>query len=220
MDELDYMGPDDYTTVAAIANERADIGITASSTPTGKRSTFWRMCTDKSFGYTEHFHPSMDNPNWCDEMEERARAEYNDQQYEHEILAEFGTEETGVFNKDKLDIAKKHDYYTYEALTPIQKKKSLEDGGLPTYYDYGPDHLYPYNPFICCGIDWDAYGASSSIIVLEFDVNLRKFRVIKRIEVPRAEYNLDNAVNYVIKVNEIYNPAWIYADRGYGGLQV
>lgn len=221
MDEIDYMGPEDYSTVAAIAGERVDIGITASSTPTGKRGTFYRMCTDKSFGYHEHFHPSMHNPNWCDEMEAQFRGELNDSQYEHEILAEFGTEETGVFNKDKLELATKHDFYTYLPLNDIQKKKYLEEEGcLPTFYDYGEHHLYPYNPFICVGVDWDAYGASSSIVVLEFDVNLKKFRVIKRIEVPRSEYNLDNAVKHVIRVNEIYNPAWIYVDRGYGDYQL
>ena len=37
MDEIDYMGDNDYSTVAMIAGERADISICASSTPTGKR---------------------------------------------------------------------------------------------------------------------------------------------------------------------------------------
>ena len=37
MDEIDYMGDLDYSTVAAIAGERADIGMTCSSTPTGAR---------------------------------------------------------------------------------------------------------------------------------------------------------------------------------------
>lgn len=50
MDEIDYMGAEDYSTISAIAGERPDIGMTASSTPTGKRGTFYRMCTDPSFG--------------------------------------------------------------------------------------------------------------------------------------------------------------------------
>ena len=61
--------------------------------------------------------------------------------------------------------------------------------------------------------DFDKFAASSSIIILDFDVNMKKFKVIKRIEVPRGEYTLDNAVN---KVNHIYRPSWIYVDRGYG----
>ena len=216
MDELDYMGDNDYSTIAAIANERADIGITASSTPTGKRGVFYSMCCDPSFGYKEFYFSSSANPNWTDEMDERARAQYNDQQYTHEVLAEFGTEEAGVFNKDKLDLALTHDYYTYIPLTEHQKKKCADEGAFPTFYDYFPNRIAPPNPFRTAGVDWDVVGASSSIIVLDFDVNVHKFRVIKRIEVPRAEYSLDNAVNYIIKVNEIYQPAWIYADRGYG----
>jgi len=43
---------------------------------------------------------------------------------------------------------------------------------------------------------------------------------MKRIEVPRSEYTLDNAVNWIIKVNEIYNPSWIFCDRGYGDYQI
>ena len=57
-------------------------------------------------------------------------------------------------------------------------------------------------------------------MVLDYDINRRKFKVMKRIEVPRSEYTLDNAVNWIIKVNEIYNPSWIFCDRGYGDYQL
>jgi len=153
-DELDYMGDMDYSTVAAIAGERAEIGITASSTPTGKRGTFWRMCCDPSFGYTEHFHPSMHNPNWCKEMEDQFRAELNDSQYEHEILAEFGTEETGVFNKDKVDAAMHREFYAYNPLTQIQER-NLEGDRLPALYLYDEKHHAPGNIFRCVGVDFD-----------------------------------------------------------------
>ena len=33
---------------------------------------------------------------------------------------------------------------------------------------------------------------------------------------PRAEYSYDNAVNKIIELNEIYNPSFIYCDRGSG----
>lgn len=66
--------------------------------------------------------------------------------------------------------------------------------------------------------DFDKYQSSSSIIILDFDVIMRKFKVIKRIEVPRGEYTLDNAVNMIIEMNQIYKPSWIYVDRGYGEI--
>jgi replicative DNA helicase len=60
------------------------------------------------------------------------------------------------------------------------------------------------------------YGASSSILILDYDLDFEKFRVIKRIEVPKSEYSYDNAVNLIVELNDIYNPSWIYVDRGSG----
>lgn len=56
--------------------------------------------------------------------------------------------------------------------------------------------------------------------MLDFDVNKNRFKVMKRVEVPRGEYTLDNAVNWVIRINRIYQPTWIFCDRGYGDYQV
>lgn len=219
LDEIDYMGDLDYSTVAMIAGERPDIGMTCSSTPTGARKIFYKMCIDPAMNYSQHYHPSMHNPGWSKEMEEQYRAELTPAQYEHEILAEFGTEEAGVFPKDKVDAARNFEYYTYDELTDIQKK-NLEGQPLPTRYCYDDTNHAPANPFRCVGVDFDKFQASSSIVVLDFDVNLKKFKVIRRIEVPRSEYSLDNAVNWIIRVNNIYNPSWIFCDRGYGDYQI
>lgn len=60
------------------------------------------------------------------------------------------------------------------------------------------------------------YGASSSILILDYDLLTQKFKVIKRIEVPRSEYSYDTAVNLIVELNDQYNPAWIYCDSGAG----
>ena len=44
------------------------------------------------------------------------------------------------------------------------------------------------------------------------------FKVVRRIEVPRAEYSFDKAVNMIIALNQIYNPSFIYADAGSGKI--
>lgn len=64
------------------------------------------------------------------------------------------------------------------------------------------------------------YGAASSILILDYDVALNKFKVFKRVEVPRSEYTYDNAVNKIVELNEIYNPSFIYVDRGSGEYQL
>ena len=62
------------------------------------------------------------------------------------------------------------------------------------------------------------YQASSSIVILDFDQDFNKFRVTKRIEVPKSEYSYDTAVNMIVDLNKIYNPSWIYVDRGAGNF--
>jgi len=62
------------------------------------------------------------------------------------------------------------------------------------------------------------YGASSSIVILDYDSDFQKFRIIRRIEVPKSEYSYDNAVNMIVELNNIYNPSWIYVDRGSGEI--
>src|SRR5690606_26294675 len=93
-------------------------------------------------------------------------------------------------------------------------------GVKPNLYIYENGRRAPLNPFRTMGVDWDKYGASSSIIILDYDVNKEKFKVMKRIEVPRAEYSYDRAVNMIVELNEIYNPSWIYVDRGAGEYQI
>lgn len=147
------MGENDYSTVAMIAGERPDIAMVCSSTPTGKRGTFYRMCKDPTFGFKEHFHPSMDNPNWNKQMEDEFRSQLTASQYEHEVLAEFGTEEAGVFDKTLIDAAMKKEFYIYNPLTEMQKR-NLEDGYQPTEYIYDENNPAPYNPFRCVGVKY------------------------------------------------------------------
>lgn len=42
------------------------------------------------------------------------------------------------------------------------------------------------------------------------------FKVFKRYEMPKSEYSYDTAFNKIVELNDIYNPAWIYCDRGSG----
>lgn len=153
MDEVDYMHDADFDTIMTIAAERPDIGIFMSSTPTGRRGKFYQACTNKKLGFTEHYHPSTHNPNWNEQMEAEFRAQLSEQGYIHEILAEFGTEETGVFNKEKVDRASSYEYYAYQELTYTQKLKMQELGIEPVYYLHDINHRAPMNAFRTMGVD-------------------------------------------------------------------
>lgn len=221
LDEVDYMNDADFDSVMIIAGERNDIRTIMSSTPTGRRAKFYEACVNKDLGFIEHFHPSMHNPNWCEQMEAEFRASLTASGYVHEVEAEFGVQDTGVFDKTSLDRARTFYNYAYNELDYYQEneiKNGLKQQPEMLLYDiYNPA---PFNRFRTMGIDWDKYSSSSSIVVLEYNMRMQQFMILKRFEMPRAEYSYDNAVNTVIELNKIYNPAWIYADRGSGEYQI
>ena len=62
--------------------------------------------------------------------------------------------------------------------------------------------------------------ASSSILILDYNLAMNKFQVVRRVEVPKVEYSFDKAVNMIIELNKIYQPSFIYADRGMGEYQL
>ena len=145
------MAENDFDTVTTIAADRPDISIFMSSTPTGRRGKFYEACTNKKMGFNEHHYPSTCNPNWCTQMEEDFRAQLSEQGYVHEILAEFGTQDTGVFDKDKLDESMQEEYYYYSPLTGIQELKVKESEFKPTNYIY--EKRAPINPFRTMGVN-------------------------------------------------------------------
>lgn len=220
LDEMDYMTEEDYDTVAAICAERSSIGITVSSTPTGARSRFYQICTNKKLGFTLHHHPSTHNPNWNIKMEEEFRSQLSASAYLHEIMAEFGDEDAGVFDKISVDIAMTFDDYAYNQLTKVQEERCKYLDKFPVFYLPNKGESYKPNIFRTMGIDWDKSQADSSLLVLDYDLEFEKFRVLKRVDFPKAKYSYDKAVQLIIEINAIYNPSWIYADRGAGEYQI
>ena len=140
MDEVDYMSEADFDSVMAIAGERPDITIFMSSTPTGKRSKFWLACTNPKMGFKEHFHPSMHNPNFDERMDAEFKAQLSEQGYVHEILAEFGTQDTGVFDKNKIDAAREGLCYAYNDLDYYQELRCKENNINPKMFIYDKEN--------------------------------------------------------------------------------
>lgn len=52
VDEMDYLGEGDFENISMLAAERGDIRITVSSTPTGRRGSFYDICVNKKLGLT------------------------------------------------------------------------------------------------------------------------------------------------------------------------
>lgn len=107
MDEADYLTDKDITTLLAIRlQDPTRIEMIVASTPSGRRSHYYRWCKHKYLGWTEFHYPSWVNPTWDAAMEQELRDELPGEGYVHEVEAEFGEEEFGVFQKRFLDLAK------------------------------------------------------------------------------------------------------------------
>ena len=65
-------------------------------------------------------------------------------------------------------------------------------------------------------VDWDKSQAPTSILVLDYDAEWNKFRVINRTMIEPSDFHYDLAVKKIINLNAIYNPTHIYIDRGAG----
>ena len=205
----------DFEAIYAITLEAPSrIGTMIASTPTGRRGMFYKACNDMPFnledklkpietkigfvynprnydrdiseGWKEFYFPTMVNPEWSPKMERELKGQFSEIAYEHEVLAEFGTETIGVFNKDFVDEASSMIYNFYGQRTPGSS-----------------------NP-IAIGVDWDKYGATTNIVVVEYDpLEVRRprpelgqmensghgrFKVVNRIEFPKSDMHYDVAV--------------------------
>lgn len=186
LDEMDYLAAGDINSIIAILNDHPDTQLWASSTPTGRRDKFFEWCNNPR--YKEFHYPSHVLPHWNDEMEAEARENHTESAYRHEILAEFGEEEEGVFQKIYIDAAKEN--YSYATVS------------IDSKWIYG------------LGIDWNSEIFGTEIVCCGF--NGHEVRVVDRRNIARLHWNQTAAIQAVIEMNRKWNPYFIYADEGYG----
>ena len=198
IDEADYLSPSDFEVILAIQASRPDVLIWASSTPTGKREMFWRFCTDPQLGYKEFHFPSSVSPMWNAQTERLEKAQYSDAGYKHEFEADFGDIAEGVFLRKYVDAS-------------VQN------------YDMGKvkrnaDSLYTM------GVDWNTSGNGTCIVVNEWNKNLNDgkgaFKVVFKKSITQEEFTQVKSCEEIIRLNEVWNPEYIYVDTGYGHTQI
>ena len=198
IDEADYMSPPDFEVILAIQASRPDVQIWASSTPTGKREMFWRFCTEDQLGFKEFHFPSSVSPTWSEATERLERAQYSDAGYKHEFEAEFGDVAEGVFLRKHVDA-------------------SLRD------YDLKAIRRNPGSLYIM-GVDWNAAGNGTCIIITEWNKELNSgtgaFKLVHKKIISQEEFTQVRSCEEVIRLNDIWNPSWIYVDVGYGQTQI
>ena len=206
LDELDYMGDDDLDALLAMmqktSENQPDKRMIGASTPSGRRGTFWKWCT-QSTRFKEFYFPAYANPFWSEEMETFAREEYRTETaYRHEIEADWGDDAQGVYPRRFVDAA-------------------FQDPG----WDYVPG-LQSLDSIYVLGVDWDKIGAGTNMVVLEYfpknhsDIHMRGMvKLCHREEVPSGEYTLTKAVARIIELHDNFRFRHIYLDKGYGEVQ-
>lgn len=141
--------------------------------------------------------------------------ELSELRYNQEVMAEFGDEEMGVYQKRFIQSAiangKLIDHKYSTKLDGVSFNALLRTGNIKIL-----------------GVDWDKVQAGTTFVALEFDkfhinengIPEPKFKVLFRMEIPKSNFTYINAINKIVELNEIYQFDWIAIDRGYGEVQL
>lgn len=197
IDEGDYLNAKDLSGIIAILSEHSSTVFFVASTPSGAREQFWKWDQDPEFR-SFHF-PSMCRPGWTEDMEIEQRKELRGHRYVHEILADYGELNQGVFQHNHINGALSEGDYEYEAMSP-------EPGWIYTM-----------------GVDWNPVNGTECYVV-GVDISLpessKRYKVVDKAVVFRGGNRQIDACNEIIRLNRKWEPAAIFVDRGAGDMQV
>jgi hypothetical protein len=191
-DEADYLSPKDIDSALAVIINHPDATVWMSSTPTGRREKFYDSCQDIRF---KEFHfSSQVNPNWTEEHEKFFRSQLTEDGYKHEIAAEFGDQEEGVYQQKYIEAAQKD-------------------------YQYGS-----YNPMLgwsyTIGVDWNDVKIGTTIAVIGYNPRDGHFYLVDKSIISKSERTQLTACDEIAKLNRKWCPEYIYVDVGYGHTQI
>jgi len=191
-DEADYLASGDMQSALATTINSPGAQVVMSSTPTGRREHFFKTCHDTI--YREFFYPSQVNPNWNETTEEFFRSQYTEVQFAHEILAEFGDQEQGVYHNKYIEAAQSD----YEYVS--QKRQQ--------------DWIYTM------GVDWNDFKIGTTIAVIGYDTKKSMFYLVDKHIINRGERTQLVACQKIAELNRLWNCNAIYVDKGFSSGQV
>ena len=192
LDEQDLLNESDYKAIMPLLRRFKESEFHGASTPTGKRGTYWAMCTQFQ-DYREFYYPISVHPDWdTEELNEEvcrreARTEDN---YLHEFLAEFGDLADGVFKQIYVDAAKKP--YARENVKPVKGA-----------------HYF-------MGVDWNGRGTGTRIRVIEYNMATRLRRAV---DLATVDTCTEDSLNRIQALNRKWDCEAIFIDAGFGFVQ-
>jgi hypothetical protein len=193
LDEQDYLHDNDYNAVNALMRRKKHSTFHGSSTPTGFRSQFWKMCTQFD-DYREFFYPINVHPDYNDEMEKRCLAEARTADvFRHEFLAEFGEPATGVFKNAFITPALKPYLYSRQSYVSTCR-----------YF---------------MGVDWNGKGTGTRICIVEYEPSTRIRRKVYSEKVDTESSTTQDSINAIIRLNKDWHCDEVFIDAGFGFAQ-
>lgn len=190
-DEADYLAAGDIDSSLAIITNNPGSTVWMSSTPTGRRERFYQTCLSRQ--WKEFHYPSHANPMFGEQMDKIFKEQLTAIGYRHEILAEFGEQEEGVFQNS----------YVQAARYPFEYRQ----------YQYNRSWLYTV------GVDWNDTKNGTTIAVLGLDPSRNKFVLVDKYIVSREGWTQLTACQKIAEVNRLWKPMSIYVDAGFGSTQ-
>lgn len=162
---------------------------------------------NKPNGWTQYYAPSTVNknlqkinPDTGQTYLEDLKDEFPEYRYEQEVMANFGEELAGVYQKRFIDHA-------------VQM-------GADMGMSYAKMQPRPVKGQRILGVDWDKVGAETSLLAYEWDSKNKMFIPLDKIAIPRNKFTLTIAVDTIIKMDKVHNFDWIYVDKGFGEMQI
>ena len=194
IDEIDYIPDEDLVAITAILASHNDCKIAVCCTPTGEHARFFSYCVDKDQKFKEFHIIAQESPEWSATVEEFFLRDYggkNTPAWDHEILAEFGKQEHGVFSNEKINSCLQD--YSISAAAPKA----------------GASYI--------CGVDWNK-NAGTHILIIETNGTL--FKPVLKIIIPNSDFTQIEAVDKIIELYYHWNLSLIVVDVGYGSTQI
>lgn len=190
-DEIDYIDPHALQgAIMPIMHTSADVTMLASSTPSGFETPYKVMCqedpTYKEFHYNYKVLP------WWKNIESD-KVNYTNEEWEHEMLAEFGTSEAGVYKPSYIERALQQYQYSEMRYNPIWK--------------------------YIIGADWNEKHGTE-IVVLGYNPLTKKFQTVETQLIESAEFTQLKGVEALLKANREWKPAFVYVDVGNGSTNI
>lgn len=203
MDEMDMIP--EYILQSAINPimiSKPDTQLIASSTPIGKKASFYKWCNETP-RFKEIYVPSTVLPQWS-MFEPQILDESSEEAFKAEYMADFITESYGVFKSQYIAAARWN--YNY-----------LQTHDAAWWSSTWRENFYSFR--ICIGIDWNK-NDGTEFCVAAYSPITGKFWVLEATNISPSQFSGQAYRDEVKRLNYKWNPHYIYADEGYGHTMI